>query len=72
MRTSVAKISAAGAAAVALISVPTTAFAASDGAIERPASSVAGHAFQKALAERTVVSTQDYCEPGANTPGRCH
>lgn len=75
MRTPVSAASAiaAGAATVALLSVPATAFAAApQAATERPASSVAaGQVFQEALAKGTTVGTLDYCEPGANDPGRC-
>lgn len=74
MRTSVSAIAAAAGAATIALLVPSTAFAASpQEATERSASRVvASDAFREALAEGTVVSTQDYCEPGANTPGRCH
>lgn len=75
MRIPVSAVSAAvGAAAVALLSVPATAFAATDGGTtERPTSYVAADsAFQEALAEGTIVGTLDYCDPGPNTPGRCH
>ncbi|GAB2958873.1 hypothetical protein GCM10023080_018440 [Streptomyces pseudoechinosporeus] len=75
MRTPVSAISAvaAGAAAIALLSVPATAFATTaEGTTERSTSYVAaGSVFQEALAEGTVVGTLDYCEPGANEPGRC-
>lgn len=75
MRIPVSAISAAaaGAAAITMLSVPATAFAASqESATERPTSYAASDAvFQKALAEGTVVGTLDYCEPGANIPGRC-
>ena len=56
-----------------LVSVPATAFAATaGGATERSTSYVAaGSVFQDALAEGTVLGTQDYCETGPNEPGRC-
>jgi hypothetical protein len=67
---SAASAVAAGAAAVAMLSFPATALAASpQDANERPPA--ASSAFQQALAEGTSVGTQDYCEPGANDPGRC-
>jgi hypothetical protein len=75
MRTPVSAISAAatGAAVIALLSVPATAFAATAaGTTERSTSYVAaGSVFQEALGEGTVVRTQDYCETGPNEPGRC-
>ncbi|MEV0224840.1 hypothetical protein [Streptomyces sp. NPDC050704] len=74
MRTPVSAISAAtGAAVIALLSVPATAFTATaEGTTERSTSYVAtGSVFQEALAEGAVVGTQDYCETGPNEPGRC-
>ncbi|MDX3638575.1 hypothetical protein [Streptomyces sp. MB09-02B] len=64
---------AASAAAIALLSTPAAAFAADQEKVtERPASYAASDtAFREALTEGTLVGTMDYCEPGANIPGRC-
>ncbi|MET8976579.1 hypothetical protein ABZX85_13285 [Streptomyces sp. NPDC004539] len=68
MRTSALALS-VGAAAVTLLGIPATASAATT--TTTPDTASVSSAFRGALDQGTVVRTQDYCEPGANIPGRC-